>query len=458
MDDLNGEGFFMPKPTGSRSMKRFLILWSGQLLSSVGSGLTAFALGVYAFEKTGTASSVALITLLAFLPSILLRPVGGMLADRHDRRLLMAAGDAGAALSIGFMLLMLRSGADGLWPIHAGVTAASVFSAVLAPAYKASATDLLGEEQYAKGSGLMQLAESARFLLSPVIAGLLLSAFSIETVLLANIGTYIAAVVSVLAVRRRMSRADKAERAGGPHAERGPAGGFRAMPADLAEGWRVIAANRGVAVLIWIISLVTFFIGFLQALIGPMMLPFTDARTLGVVQSAGAVGMLASSILIGAAGLRGRYVEALAAGLAVTGLSMAFMGATVRVPFITASAFLFLAALPFVNAAADVLVRKNIPNDKQGRAWGLIGVLSQLGFAAAYGVAGPLADRVFNPMLLEGGLLASTAGRWIGTGPGRGIGLMFVLAGLCVAALALRIPGLRTVRALARREAETEPA
>lgn len=71
----------MPKPTGSRSMIKFLIIWIGQFLSSVGSGMTAFALGVCAFEKNGTASSVALVTPLSFLPSILLRPVGGLLAD-----------------------------------------------------------------------------------------------------------------------------------------------------------------------------------------------------------------------------------------------------------------------------------------------------------------------------------------------------------------------------------------
>lgn len=75
-----------------------------------------------------------------------------------------------------------------------------------------------------------------------------------------------------------------------------------------------------------------------------------------------------------------------------------------------------MASLPFVNMSADVLVRNNIPKEKQGRVWGIIGILSQLGFIVSYSLAGFLADRVFNPLLVEGGALASTVGSYIGVG------------------------------------------
>jgi MFS family permease len=430
------------KQTGNKSFGKFLTVWSGQLISSIGSGLTAFSLGVHAFEKTGLATSVALITLFSFLPSILLRPIGGWLADRYDRRLMMMVGDAGSAAGLVFILLMMAAGYDAMWPIYIGVTFSSVFMAVLAPAYKASATDLLTEEQFSKGSGLMQLAESSRFLFSPIIAGLLLSIASIETVLVINIGTYAAAVLAVLVVRQRMTRMAVPERAS------------EGLLDGMADGWRAITENRGVLLLILIISLVAFYIGFLQTLIGPMILTFSDAKMLGTIQSASAVGMLASSLAVGMISLRGRYVEALVFGLMAAGLSMSLMGVTTSTAFIMLAGFLFLASLPFVNAAADVLVRINIPNEKQGRAWGLIGVLSQFGFVVAYGISGPLADHVFNPMLADGGLLASSVGSWIGTGEGRGIGFMFILAGLLVVVLALVTSGIRSIRELARKAAE----
>ncbi len=87
----------------------------------------------------------------------------------------------------------------------------------------------------------------------------------------------------------------------------------------------------------------------------------------------------------------------------------------------------------------DYLIRTNIPNDVQGRVWGLIGIISKLGYVFAYSTLGPLADFVFIPMLTPTGLLSGSVGKIIGTGSSRGIGLLMILAGflLCVAAILL---------------------
>ena len=84
--------------------KRFLLLWSGELISAVGSGLTGFGLGVYVFQKPGSAASMALVSLLAFLPTLLLSAPAGVLADRYDRRLLMIAGDGLSSLGLLYIL------------------------------------------------------------------------------------------------------------------------------------------------------------------------------------------------------------------------------------------------------------------------------------------------------------------------------------------------------------------
>lgn len=420
-----------------KSFKKFLVVWSGQLVSSIGSGMTAFSLVVYAFDRTQMATSVALITLLSFLPSILLRPIGGVLADRFDRRAMMIIGDLGSASGLVFILLTMLFGQVEMWQIYAGVTVSSIFVALQSPAYKASATDLLTEEQYSKGSGLVQLAESSKFLISPFIAGILLNFSNIETVLAIDIGTFVFAVFAVFVIKKQMKPSHHGAESG--H-----------WMKDLAEGWHAIVSNRGVALLILIISIVTFYLGFLQTLIGPMVLSFTDAQTLGTIQSVSAVGMLISSLLIGMFSMGHRYMDMLVIGLVIAGLALSLMGVTTNVYFITAAGFLFLSALPFVNASADVLVRKNIPNEKQGRAWGIIGILSQLGFIIAYGISGLLADHVFNPLLEEGGLLASSVGRVIGTGPGRGIGLMFIIAGILVIVMALITSGVRSIHTLAK--------
>src|SRR5690242_16308782 len=87
------------------SFGKFLLLWSGQFISAIGSGLTSFGLGIYVFEQTGKASVMALVTLLAFMPSLLLSPMAGVLADRYDRRLLMILGDSLSMIGLIFILI-----------------------------------------------------------------------------------------------------------------------------------------------------------------------------------------------------------------------------------------------------------------------------------------------------------------------------------------------------------------
>lgn len=140
--------------------------------------------------------------------------------------------------------------------------------------------------------------------------------------------------------------------------------------------------------------------------------------------------MLLSSLLLGIVGSKGKHSTILLSSLAAAGLFIALMGITTNTVFITAVFFLFFCALPLINTSADVLIRTNIPNEQQGRAWGIIGLLSQVGYIAAYSTSGLLADRLFNPLLLEAGPLADSVGRLIGTGLGRGIGLMFIIAGM----------------------------
>ena len=403
-----------------KSFLKFIIVWIGQLVSGIGGGLTAFTLGVYAYEKTQTATSFALVTLFSFLPSLLLRPIGGVLADRFDRRVMMIIGDIGSAAGVAFIWFLLKyQGNIELWQIYLGVSISSIFLALQSPAYKASITDLLTEEQFAKASGLVQLASSAQYLVSPIVAGFLLSMTSIENILILDIFTFIFAALAVVAIKKEASKSHSDS----PHLS---------LFKDLKEGWEVIVCNQGVLTLILIISLVTFYIGFLQTLLGPMILSFSTPQTLGTILSTSALGMIGTSLYIGIRKVSTDYVRMLSYGLIGAGVFFALMGLSTNVYVITLNGFLFFCALPFINTSTDVLIRKSIPNEKQGRAWGIIGVLSQIGFIVAYGVAGYLADRIFNPLLVEGGILTSTIGQIIGVGNGRGIGLLFIFSGLLV--------------------------
>ncbi len=413
---------------------RFLLLWSGQLVSAIGSGLTSFGLGVYVFRQTGKASSVALVTLLAFMPSLLLGAAAGVLADRYDRRLMMVLGDSLSAVGIVYILICMISGEAQLWQICAGVTISSVFSSLLEPAYKATVTDMLTEEQYTKASGLVQVAGSAKYLISPVIAGFLLTVSDIRLLLAIDICTFFVTVISTLIVRKGLA-SRKYEQA-------------RSFIRELREGWGAVSKNRGVLVLVTMTSLITFFVGFIQTLSTPMILAFSDSSALGTSETICASGMLVTSVILGVIPIKKGYVKILSFSLFFTGIFMAMFGLRENIVFICVSGFLFFAMLPFVNTSLDFLTRTNIENDLQGRAWGFIGVISQVGYIAAYALSGILADYVFSPLLTDGGVLADSIGKIIGTGAGRGAGFLIIIAGALLCAVSVVLYKANSVKTL----------
>lgn len=183
-------------------MKKFMTIWFGELISSIGSGMTAFAVSIYVYEITKSATLVSSAALLAFLPTILLSPVGGILADRYDRRLMMILGDSLSALGLIYILISIQSGNTGVAPILTGVTISSVFVSLLEPAYRATVTDLLTEEEYGRASGLVQIAANSKYLISPFIAGLILQISDIRAILIIDIATFFITVTTIAVVRK----------------------------------------------------------------------------------------------------------------------------------------------------------------------------------------------------------------------------------------------------------------
>ncbi|HEX3029964.1 MAG TPA: MFS transporter [Clostridia bacterium] len=417
-----------------KSFGKFLVIWSGELISAIGSGLTAFGLGFYVFQETGKASATALIILLGFLPSLLLSAIAGVLADRYDRRLLMVIGNSLSVVGLGFILVCMLRGEAQLWQICVGVTISSMFASLLEPAYKATITDLLTEEQYTKASGLVQVAGSSRYLISPLIAGFLLTVSDIKLLLVIDICTFFVSVASTLFVRRNLA-SKKCEQA-------------KSFIQEFKDGWSAVSETRGVLVLVIMGSVITFSLGFIQTLSTPMILAFSNSSALGTCETISASGMLVTSVIIGILSIKRGYVKILSVSLFFAGIFIATFGLRENIVLISISGFLFFAMLPFANTGLDYLIRTNIENSVQGRAWGLIGVISQFGYIIAYAVSGVLADYVFTPLLVDRGVLADSVGKITGTGSGRGTGFLIVIAGMLLCVTSLVLYNLKSVRKL----------
>ena len=406
-------------------MKNFYKLWLGELISNIGSGMTAFALSVYVYEKTGSVSYISLITLLSFMPSIILSPIGGLLADRYDRRLLMIIGDLFSGLGLVYILWNIQAGEKSIVPIFVGITFSSIFTSLLEPSYRATLTDILDEENYAKASGLIQAAGSAKYLISPVIAGMILSVADIRVILLLDILTFITTCLMIFLVRKSMNS----------EMQNYKKDSFK----GLLEGLFIIKENRGVYSLVIIMFFVCFFMGFIQILIRPMILALSSVKTAGMMESLCAAGLLIGSLWIGIAGIKKNYSKILAVACFFCGIFMSMTGVNENLAIIGISTFLFFSTLPFMNSCADVLVRVSVPNELQGRVWGLISLITQMGTVTAYIISGVMADYIFEPMFNKNGILVENIGMIIGTGKGRGIGFMLILSGIGMLIMAIVI-------------------
>jgi MFS family permease len=413
----------------------FLLLWSGELIASIGSGLTAFGLGIYVFQQTGLASSVSLITLLAFLPNMLLTAPAGVLADRYDRRLLMILGDGLSALGLVFILFfMMTTGSASLSVIAIGVAISSVFTSLLEPSYRATITDLLTVEEFSKASGLVQLAGSAKFLISPILAGFLLARFDISLLLIIDICTLFLTILASLVVKKNLVSKAREK--------------TQSFIKDFKDGWKALVENRGLVILLLLSSLITFFIGFIQTLSTPLLLAFTTPKMIGSIETFAALGMLISSLFLGMKEIKKGFVKMLVISLFCAGLCISIFGLRENLVLIAISGFFFFSCLPFANTAMDFLVRTNIDNEQQGRIWGLMDPISSFGYIIAYAVSGLLADFVFRPLLLAGGLLAGSLGTIFGIGSGRGTGLLISVSGIFLSLTALLLLVSKSLRKL----------
>lgn len=398
---------------------KFMLLWAGEFISSIGGGLTSFGLSVYVFNQTGSAASMALVSLLAFLPTLLLSVPAGVLADRYDRRVLMMLGDGCSAIGILYILICMVQGEASLYQICIGVFISSIFSALLEPSYRATVTDLLTKEEYSKASGMVSIAGSARYLISPVLAGGLLAVSDIKLLLIIDICTFIPTVIGAAVVKKGI--AVKSAENKSPFME------------SLMQGWKTITDSHGIFILIMVSTLITCFIGVFQILAEPMILDFADSGTLGAAETICASGMLVSSLFLGAKGIKRGFVKTLSIALFFAGLSNIGFGIWENIISICLFGFLFFAALPFANNCLDYLVRTNIPDELQGRAWGVIGFLSQIGYVAAYGGAGIAADGIAAQFHI---------------GVGRGAAAVVIAAGVLLCLTALILSQIKSVTAL----------
>ena len=427
----------------SNGYKKFLLLWVASLISTSGSGMSSFALGIFMYQKTGMSTMTGLIILAGFLPGLLLSPFAGALADRHDRRLLMMLGDGLSIIGLACILFSLQFLDSKLLigGILLGAAISSAFSSLVEPSFRATISDLLEKDEYTKASGMVQLIPASRYLLSPVLAGLVLSIASIHSVLLLDILTILITLPITYIVRKEMQGTHKKTKEN--------------LKEDLKLGFRIIYDNKGLWLLVMLGVLVSFCLGTVQTLMIPMLLSFGGESFVGFATTISAFGMLAGGLILSKVNIKKDFTNVLQYALLGMGIAMIAFGWWQNKILVCIFGFCLFLSLPFANTVMDYLVRITVPTIHQGKAWGLIGLISQVGYVVAYATVGGFVDFIISPFLQESGNFSQAILALIGKGEGRSAALMIIIAGIFLVIVAWILPRKNEIRELEEKSEES---
>ena len=426
-----------PESFSDRRVLNFSIIWLGQFVSMLGSGLTSFAIGIWVYQQTESVTQFSLIFLSTSVPGLLIAPLAGALVDRWDRRQLMIFSDAGSAFCTLVIAGLVWAGDLRVWTVCLALAVSAALSVFHSLAYATITTVLIPPHQLARANGIIQAGPAAAQILSPLLASVLLAVISIQGVLLIDFATFLCAVIALM-----LARVPAPEAGGGDRPER------ESLFRDATYGWKFILARPGLFGLLIFFAAMNFAVGLSLVLLTPLLLSFATVKTVGITASLGSAGLLMGSLLMGAwGGPKRRIYGILVCGL-LMGLCFVLAGARQSFVLIALANFGILFLMPLVNSCSQAIWQSKTPLAVQGRVFAVRMIFALSTAPIAYALAGPLTEKVFEPLLNAGGPFAESLRGMIGAGAGRGIGLMFVATGvmmILVTGIGFLVPRLRSV-------------
>ena len=419
-------------------LRDFLLIWFGQLISGIGSRLTSFALGVWVYTTTGSTTKFAMVFVAMAIPILLVSPFAGALVDRWDRRRTMIVCEVVSALTIAVMALVAATGHLSMWMIYIGVGLSSVTNAFLQPAYSASVPLMVGHERLVRLNGLIQTGQGISLVGGPALAGVLMKFFGISGVLMADAATFVVGAVCIaIAVVPRPVRENTDE---------------TSLLQEAHDGWRYVSERPGLLGLLTLSTISSFLFAIVSIAITPLILivVHNDEGLLGLQMSLACSGLLVGGLLVVVFGGPGQKIHALLGFSIISGLAVAAHSMSPSLTLLIVAGFVMFLAIPPAQSANTALWQTKVPSHLLGRCMTILRVAVETVQPLGYVLAGPLAEYVFEPAMMPGGAFADSVGRVIGTGPGRGLALMFLILGLGMTLVAVAGYAIRSIRRVER--------
>ena len=421
-------------------MRSFLRIWVGQLVSTLGSYMTVFALMIWVWQQTESATTLALISFFSQLPRIFITPVAGIIVDRFDRKRLMILGDVVALLATLAIALLYLTDVLQIWHLYSAVAVYGCFGQIQNLAYSTSIALLVPKEQYTRAESMVAAVNYSGAIFSPILAGSLYPIIGLSGVFVIDLTTFLIAFGTLLSVTipkpDTLSEVEKAVQDTVP------------LKQKLTYGFRYIANRPGLIAMVIAFSLFAIPNDISKALYNPMILARSggDARILGMVTTAAGIGGVLGAVGISAWGGFNRKINGMLVGFAIAGFFKIILGLG-QAPWIWIAAHLCSTlAVPLFYSSSNAIWYSKVSPSSQGRVLAADQMIGLVIGAIAPLIAGPLADYILEPAMATDGWLTPIFGPIIGTGPGAGIALLYATMALVMMVVGLGGYTVHTLR------------
>lgn len=398
----------------------FTIMWVGQLLSALGTRMTNFALSIWVWQHTGSATAMALMMFCGFGSTVLFSPIAGSLVDRWNRKVSIIFSDAGSFVVTFVLLGLFLTDSTQLWHLYVVNAVTGALLAMEAPAYGAVITTMMDKGKFLRANAMMWSVKTLPVIFAPAMAAALLGFTGLNVILFVDGLTYLVAIIAVLLVTIPPTpKRDQEQKT--------------SLWQDCAFGFRYIVERPPLLAM----QVVLFSISLLAALAWALLVPLVLARTagdetvLGAVQTIGAVGGVLGGVLLGAMKPpRRKMLVVLGAILVFSVVGRILYGVGDGLVAWAAAMFFVQLTIPFIDGLAQTIWQEKVDPAVQGRVFSARNFFENLSVPIGFAASGPLVDKVLEPAMRGDTALASMFGWLVGTGPGSGIGLLFVIVGV----------------------------
>jgi MFS family permease len=397
----------------------FTVIWAGQLLSAVGTRMTNFALSIWVWQQTGSATGLTMMMFFAFGATVLFSPLAGSLIDRLSRRLTIVLSDLGSAVATFALLALFLTGSVQMWQLYIVNFLTGAFLAFQLPAYSAAITVMVKKGQFPRANAMLWAVRTLPVIFAPAFAATLLGITGVKLILLLDALSYVVAIGTVFLVSIPRTPPAEGERA--------------SVWRDSLFGFQYILRRPALVAMESMLVVISLFAAIGYAMLVPLVLARTGGgqAQVGVVLTVGAFGGVLGGVLLGVLKPPARkmnWVLGAILGFSIVGRLVFGIGDSV----VAWSAGLFFIHLfiPFIDGLGQTIWQEKVEPAVQGRVFAARQFVESMTIPVAMVIAGPVADHVFEPAMRTDGALAGTFGWLVGTGPGAGMGLLTVLVGV----------------------------